>query len=152
MRTILLLIINLYLLFFPTIPVAAPLMVWFGQEQNRPIAELKLMTEKELCSVSNSVCDKAIKDRERKDQMCSYFGFSHSECIESLLGNRDIRSEGEDYCETILRVIRARKGGHVPKWAEDTRKAFIHNNPDECADIGECVDSDKKNKKTRKAK
>src|SRR5258708_38585349 len=100
MRSILLLIASLYLLLFPTTPVAAPLMVWFGQEQNRPIEELKLMTEKELCLVSNSVCTKAIKDREHKDQMCSHFGLSHSECIESL-GDKDVRGEGEDYCETI---------------------------------------------------
>lgn len=90
---------------------------WQSKRDNKPVSELELMNDNELCSEAHEVCmDITILRR---------VGTSDLTHLQEIV-------DGMEYMELVSRVARKRHNGKIPAWMNEMRKAASGSEPILC--------------------
>jgi len=115
--------------FFSCLLMARSAIAWDGKKDNKPVAELELMTQKELAReaagpcISYAIIKQMVKEKENSDP-------SAARKYQSLGNNQQI--EAMNYVQTIGRVARKQNGGKDPEWPLNMMTAMAKGESDRC--------------------
>ena len=117
-------------------PIRAPAITgdsWSDGRDNKPVAELELMTDDELKQLAASVCNDVVFATTDPGAFAGAKLLADNPAHRTITAAR-VRADGEQYLTTISRVLRKNHHGKIPKWMEE----ILHSV--DKADAGACLD------------
>jgi hypothetical protein len=110
-----------------------PAMAWEGAQDNKQIAELKLMIDSELSSELYEVCLRVGSAKKQADQLAKEFPQARlaRQVAEEKTKAMALAGQGSDYANLIRRVWRS-KHGAVPVWLSHMWQATSETDRAKC--------------------